>query len=168
MSHEISCRNLTLSEQGATAVLPPRPSEHRVQFYSSAPFLCEAVCGFVSEGLRDGQAAVLIASGSHLDGILGGFAARGVDAEAARADGRLRIIDSDRLVEQIVVDGNCQPDLFRRHVASLFLDGREGVRASRAYCEMVDRLWQQGRRQAASRIEELWNELAARCSLSLL
>jgi hypothetical protein len=49
-----------------------------------------------------------------------------------------------------------------------FLKGRADRTVVRAYGEMVDVLWKEGRSRAAIRLEMLWNALAMRSGVALL
>jgi hypothetical protein len=60
--------------------------------------------------------------------------------------------------------------LFRRSVGDIIDQTRRGRERTpvRAYGEMVDVLWKQGRAEAAIRLEVLWNNLAETHTFSLL
>jgi hypothetical protein len=63
------------------------------------------------------------------------------------------------------------PDLFQESIGGCIrriLENRRDTPLIRAYGEMVDVLWKQGRHDAAIRLELLWNKLAATYGFALL
>ena len=61
---------------------------HLVQYYEQEGFLYDRVTDFMSDGLRGGDAAVLIATRAHRDGVESRLARRGVDLAHLTAGGR--------------------------------------------------------------------------------
>jgi hypothetical protein len=143
---------------------------HDVQFYEAEEFLVSTVAKFLAEGIRAGQPGIVIATEGH----------RRQFAEAlrqfAQSDGRL--LDSSNVVW-----------LDARQTLNTFMAGtlpdRERFFATlgnvfdrvihmrsyivvRAYGEMVDLLWKDGNVDGAIALEELWNELSAKYSFTLL
>jgi signal transduction histidine kinase len=94
-----------------------------------------------------------------------------IDVEAARAAGSLTILDAQETLAKLMVGPMPDPDLFRRVVGGVIewttTQGRREAK-TRAYGEMVDLLWQGGNRQAALRLEEMWNELQSVYPFDLL
>src|SRR3954447_4714378 len=86
-----------------------RESDHFVQFYESDKFLVEAVGGFIGTALEAGDAGIVIATPAHRIGINRHLAARGVDVSAARAEGRLVVLDAADTLDQFMVDGSPDP-----------------------------------------------------------
>src|SRR5262249_30261365 len=71
---------------------------------------------------------------------------------------------------RIIVDGQPSWEQFRTVVGSA-LDRLRGGRergAVRLYAEMVDLLWRDGRKEAATRLEGFWNQLGATHPIRLL
>ena len=143
---------------------------HTVKFYRDEPSLFATVAGFLGQGLVDGQPALLIATAAHRVGILRELSARLIDVDRAM-----------RTRELIVLDASDTLDLFMRgeaidatafeSVMGAVLDGAVRGRTLvvvRAFGEMVDVLWKQGRHDAAIRLEILWNALATRYNFALL
>jgi PAS domain S-box-containing protein len=163
-----------MARDGAT--LPDRHqrngarSGHSVQFYESEDFLCNAVTGYLAEGLGGDQPVLVIATTQRRDALLHRLAARGIDCEGERRTGRLTLLDADEQVASFMVAGAVDPQRFKSRVGASLersLQGRNGARA-RVYGEMADVLCRAGNRLAALHVEELWNELLGTHRISLL
>jgi hypothetical protein len=155
--------------------MAPRPApedrshHHAVQFYGSDQSLFTTVAGFLAEGLVTGQPAVVIATPPHRNAIVEHLGRRFIDAEKAARNGDLVLLDAEATLDLFMVGETPDAGLFERNVGRLFeqaLDGRDVV--LRAYGEMVDVLWKQGRSEAAIALEILWNKLALKYQFTLL
>ena len=62
--------------------------QHGVQFYSQDEFLLEELSEYVGNALRAGDAAVVVATEQHCDGLLPGLMAQGLDIAALLDAGR--------------------------------------------------------------------------------
>jgi hypothetical protein len=142
-----------------------------VQFYGSESSLFHTVAGFLSQGLVDGQPVIVIATRAHWSGISAQLAARFIDVDRARELGHLDVRDAQETLALFMVRDMPDPDAFESTIGRLVADAARGLPRSslvRAYGEMVDVLWKDGRCDAAIRLEMLWNRLAARSGLALL
>lgn len=133
-------------------------SEHFVQLYEDSAALAEAVADYVGEGLRNGEAVVIIATPAHRAAFLGNI---------SPTEG-LRVLDAEETLAQIMANGTPNWRAFREVIGGLIADLRLRHPTVRAYGEMVDVLWQRGEREAAIRLEEYWNELGQVQTFSLL
>ncbi|TME27185.1 MAG: response regulator [Chloroflexi bacterium] len=141
---------------------------HLVQFYEHEPFLYQRVSDFVEAGLDAAAAAVLIATRPHRDGIAAHLAQRGVDVTGLAASGRYHALDAEDTLSQLMVAGWPDPRRFSEVVGTVIRTARgPEERRVLAFGEMVALLCARGNREAAVRLEELWNELARTTSFSL-
>lgn len=143
---------------------------HAVQFYGSDKSLFTTVAGFLSEGLVTGQPAIVIATESHREAIVEHLAARLIDVKEAQRVGDFLLLDAEQMLAKFIVDGSPDPKLFARHVGGVIekmLKGRPRT-IVRAYGEMVDVLWKDGRAEAAIMLEMFWNKLATKHGFALL
>jgi hypothetical protein len=143
---------------------------HAVQFYGNEQSLFTTVAGFLGEGLISGQPAIVIATESHRIAIVEHLCGRLIDCESARRNGSLLLLDAEDTLGQFMIGDAPDPDLFEQNVGRLIqqmVDGR-GRPLIRAYGEMVDVLWKQGRPEAAIKLEILWNKLAMKFRFALL
>lgn len=69
---------------------------HLVQYYEKEGFLYDRVTDFMSDGLRGSDAAVLIATRAHRDGVESRLRGKGVDLNFLTARGRYHALDARR------------------------------------------------------------------------
>ncbi len=145
-------------------------SRHTVLFYDDVQRLYDTVSRFVAEGLRAGDAAVLVVSEAHRRAFCEALAADGIPVEADIDHGRLCLVDSKAAVERFTAgDG-----LDRAAFVSLAEGWIAGAAAHsttgrvRAYGEMVDQLCRAERANDAAVLEQWWNEVLDGRPVSLL
>jgi hypothetical protein len=143
---------------------------HGVQFYKDPDSLCDIVGAFIGEGLEQGALAVVIATPEHTARIEECLRRRGTDVESSKRLGCLATLDAHETLELFMKDGMPDPGAFRQNVGELLTTVRHGreQRPIRAYGEMVNVLWKDGREAAAIRLETLWNQLAGTHDFDLL
>lgn len=133
--------------------------DHCVRLYQQPGDLVEAVTDYIGEGLRRGEAAIVIATPEHRRAFL---------SKLERAEGSLSVLDAERVLERFMANGMPEWNAFHRVIGGLIAELRLRHPTVRAYGEMVDVLWQRGERQAALRLEEYWSELGKLQTFSLL
>jgi diguanylate cyclase (GGDEF)-like protein len=143
---------------------------HAVQFFDRDDFLCESVTRYLAEGFDVDAPMVVIARPERLHAFLAALRAQGRDVDPALASGQLVLFDAHQTLARFMGDGLPRPRDFRAVIAPVIERGRAAFPNARlrAYGEMVDILWEQGRPDAAIRLEGLWNELASTLPFSLL
>ncbi len=102
--------------------------------------------------------------------ILEHLTKRCIDCERAVRHGDLIILDAEATLDLFMADNEPDPHLFEDNVGRLVeqaMNGRPRL-VLRAYGEMVDVLWKQGRSEAAIKLEILWNKLAGKYNFALL
>ncbi len=150
---------------------PSAPEEHHaVRYYRNDTALARIVAEFLHEGFDRGHPGIVIASASQRAEILRELTERKCDIVSLARSHDLVFLDGQETLYTFMTDG--KPD------ARKFMD-RMG-QAIRSVCrtrtdctvrifgQMVDVLWQQGERDAAVRLEKLWNQLAQTQEFSLL
>lgn len=147
-------------------------SKHVVQFYQDDKFLVDAVSGFVGSALAAGDAAVLIATGAHREGIEQVLKQRGLEVGKAARQGRFLALDASETLSKFMVDGFPDEERFKEVIGAPLAQAASSVVGDRrrvaAFGEMVNILWATGNYEAALRLEQLWNQLADKHSFSLL
>ena len=154
----------------SSATSAQKASHHAVQFYGTETSLFETVACFLAEGLVSRQPAIVIATPSHRAGILEHLSDRLIDCPKALREGDLVILDAEETLDLFMLRDRPDFDLFQRNVGRLVeqtLNGRKRI-VIRAYGEMVDLLWKQGRTEAAIQLEMFWNRLASTYNFALL
>ena len=144
----------------------PEPA-HMVQFYSSDADLTESLGEYICTGLKNGELCIVITTYQHIRQLDQELAQRGIDALAARTQGRLIAADAAETLTSITVDGMPRRDRFMKVIGGLMEQtSRQGL-PIRAYGEMVALLWRDGNKQGVIRLERYWNQLAAELPFSL-
>ena len=142
---------------------------HAVRFYEDSNSLCRIVSGFIAEGLARDQPALIVATRPHIDGIEHNLRAAAIDLETLKKKGDLLLLDAHQTLATFMVSGLPDPDFFRAAATSALARVARGRKKTiRAYGEMVDVLWKDGRTAAAIKLEILWNRLANTHDFSLL
>src|SRR5271155_6067764 len=72
--------------------------QHGVQFYSQDKFLLEELSEYIGSALRAGDAAVVVATDAHRNGLLQWLTAQGLDVAALIEQGRLVMTDAAELL----------------------------------------------------------------------
>src|ERR1051326_2014437 len=132
---------------------------HVVQV-SAAASPAGAVAAFTRQGAAAGEVGVVIATPDHV-----------AAADALLGDLRARVVylDADEMLARFMVDGHPDRQRFLDTVGDVVQQAAEaGGGRVRAYGEMVVRLCQSGRPDAAVELEGLGNELARDHALRLL
>lgn len=146
-------------------------SEHVVYFYQESDALLESLTDFIGSALGAGNAAIVIATKVHLDGLQQRLKACGLDTQKAGSQGRYLALDASALISQIMVNGMPDEERFAGTVGKAIGRMDAALKGPRpgivAFGEMVAFLWTEGKIEAAIRLEQLWNELAKKYRFSL-
>ena len=147
------------------------PTEYRShRFYDSDQSLARIVAEFLQEGFAIGSPAIVIATAGQRAEIARELTDRSFDVAALQRSRNLVLLDGEEVLSTFMVDGRPDARTFRDEIRRLI----ESVRCGRHNCavrvfgQMVDVLWQQGRHDAAIRLELLWNQLALAEATSLV
>ena len=134
-------------------------TEHLVQFYESDAFLVDSVSGFIGAALKAREGSLVIATETHRKAIQAQLAKRGIDLIGALADGRFVALDAAETLAKLLIDGLPDERCFAETVGKVVGEVVERGGRVRAFGEMVALLWADGKRDAAIRLEVLWNDL---------
>jgi signal transduction histidine kinase len=145
--------------------------QHGVQFYSCDKFLIEELSEYIGHALRAGDAAIVVATEQHRNGLLQWLTAQGLDIGKLIEQGRFVTMDARQTLAAFMAEGWPREDRFHEVVGGIV--SKALACADRAkprvaiFGEMVALLWAEGKTEAAIRLEQLWNELARKQSFSL-
>ena len=140
------------------------PHRHEVGFYSDDRTLLDGFSHFLGAALKNGSAAIVLATEPRRDKILARLHAYGLDMSAAIQQGRYVALDAAEAISRFMV--NDLPDLaqFDRVTDDLLERTAKSVNgdyARVAACgEGATLLWEQGNAEGAVRLEHLWDEIA--------
>ena len=144
---------------------------HIVQFYESDSDLIDMISGFVGTSLLKAGSAIIIATRPHRVGVAAALRAQGVDVAAARRLGRYTALDATVTLRQILRDGRPDAELFEQIVGGALTRAEAAAGETHpcvsAFGEMVSLLCEEGRRDAAIQLEQLWNALGEHHLFSL-
>jgi PAS domain S-box-containing protein len=144
---------------------------HIVQFYEDSDFLVGEVSRFIGTALGAGDSGIVIATKAHRDGIADRLAANGLNVSVAIGQGRYVALDAAETLAEFMIGGQPDPERFTSVIGEVIertrkAAGRDGARIA-AFGEMVALLWAEGKKEAAIRLEQLWNSLAETHAFSL-
>jgi hypothetical protein len=166
--------NRTMQKQSQTLPGSSTPAKawqasHDVQFYDDEAYLASSVARFLAAGIKSAQPAVVIATPAHTAAIQDELRAMGIDVDALRAFDMVWL-DANDTLSAFMEGGKPNRELFYATVGNVFervTNARRYVTV-RAYGEMVNLLWRDGKAQQAIELEQLWNELASMYAFALL
>jgi signal transduction histidine kinase len=146
------------------------PHAHVVQLYDGEEHLAGALASWVAEGLQAGGACLVIATPLHREALTDRLSHARIDASAALATERLTLLDARDVLSRFMVADRPDAARFHEHLGDAIARAHGAAPRGplRAYGEMVDLLWKEGRRDAALALEGLWNDLAREHAFSLL
>jgi len=142
------------------------PRAHTVQFYGEDTSLLKELSCFIGAALMAGDAAVVIATKGHRDGLTHRLQSLGFDTAKAFEQARYVPLDAGETLEKFMLDGMPDAALFSEIIGGVMGQAAAAAEGKTprvaAFGEMVALLWAEGNTEAALRLEELWNDLAQR------
>jgi signal transduction histidine kinase len=142
-----------------------------VQFYDDEALFLQSLSEFLGAALGGGGACVLIATERHREAVAERLSSWGINTAFAMHGNRYLALDAEETLERFMLDGWPDERLFHATIVPLLERARVGQRRRSdtmvAFGEMVAVLWEQGRCEAAVRLEEMWSELVRRHAFSL-
>ena len=137
---------------------------HAVQFYEDNSFLLDRLGGFISSAIVAGNSAVVIAPKALRDGLSEHLRHRGLDITIAIAEKRFLLLDAAETLAEFMVDGLPEPKRFARVIGEIIVQLASAAQGEErrvaVFGQMVALLWEDGKSEAAIRLEQLWNQLA--------
>jgi hypothetical protein len=148
----------------------PLISPHAVLFYEKPDTMANAAEAFLAEGLRAGDAVVIVATQSMRDSLKLRFTLLGLDLPTLEAEGSYVVLDASETLELFMVGDAPEKVLFSRFVGGAVEKACASSRSgrTRAFGEMVAVLCARGAPEAAIRLEHCWNVLGRMYPLQLL
>jgi hypothetical protein len=144
-------------------VLEPRSAglthDHFVELYDDEAALVGSVRTFLSIGINEGEAAVVIATPAHREAIEAELG-RTLDLEGARAQGLYRSLDAADVLSCFLEGDEVEARRCASVIGEIVAEAARGGRNVRVFGEMVALLWEAGNVAGALQLEDQWNELA--------
>jgi DNA-binding NarL/FixJ family response regulator len=144
---------------------------HEVGFYSTDRCLLDDLTQFIGAALKAGNAAIVVATGSHRDSLLPRLHSYGLDMGAAIEQGRYIALDAADTLSTFMVNGMPDPARFAEGFGNLILTAARATMGSphvAIFGECVHLLWAQGSVEAAIQLEKLGNQLARTYNVHIL
>jgi hypothetical protein len=143
------------------------PCDHILQLYDDDEKFFDSLEVFVSEGLTQGDAIVVIATPAHRRGLDLRLKKKGYDLSEAIKSNRYTSLDATETLSRFMKDEWPDDEEFENVIRSILIKARGDGRHVRAFGEMVALLWSEGRSAATVRLEYLWNNLCRAEGFSL-
>src|ERR1700722_20104863 len=93
--------------------------QHGVQFYSQDKFLLEELGGYIGGALHAGDAAVVVATEAHRNGLLQWVTAQGLDLTDLLVKGRFIALDARQTLAAFMVEGWPNEELFNKVIGEV-------------------------------------------------
>lgn len=150
-----------------TLLVEAPAGRHFAQFQRDAETLSEAAFVFLESGLRNGNSLLIVAPPGRVEQLFDRLSTGMLHPKSLMDSGQLAVMDSTRIIEQLVSNGQTEWARFRGMLAPVLSRLAPRGRGTRIYGEMGNSLWQAGETDAAIRLEDLWNALAGAYRFSL-
>lgn len=145
---------------------------HEVGFYWDDRSLLDGFTHFVGAALKNGNAAILIATQVHREKLLGRLHAYGVDMSSAIEQGRYIALDNEETVSTFMANDLPDPAQFSKVTHDLIARTAKIVRGEHtriAACgECAPLLLERGNTEGAVRLEQLWDGIARSYGVQVL
>jgi len=138
---------------------------HVVQFYDHDDELAAGVGPYLTEAIRAGGTALVIATEAHREAFADHLAQAGLSPWPASAS--VVMLDAREAADTLLVDGRLAPHRFDKLIGDLVRETVGNGRPLRAYGEIVAVLWADGHVRAALELEDLWNGLGREVDFTL-
>jgi hypothetical protein len=134
------------------------------RYYEDDSSLARLVADFLREAFDSGNPGVVITTANQRAEMIRELAHRSFDVVELERARQLLLLDAEETLSAFMVDGKPDHQKFNDEMSGLLERARLG--RDRGGCtvylfgQIVDVLWQRGERDAAIRLELLWNEFA--------
>lgn len=146
--------------------------DHDVLFYSDDTVFLENFIRRIAAALKAGNAAIVLATKSHRDSLIQRLNAERVDVAGAIQQGTYISLDAANSLSRIMVNGLPDPVQYFQGVSGLIEAATKAAKAKHprvAICgERVGLLWAEGKTDAATRLEQLGNNLCETHEVDML
>ena len=143
-------------------------AEHPCSFYTEDSVLASTVATFLAPAFAARQGLIALGTPEHLAAIEERLRSSGHDIDGARSSGQYVSMDAQWALEQLMAHGMPTTERFNAVLGPHIKRATERYGSLRAFGEIVSLLWRDGKRQAALRLEELWNEALGYHPLALV
>lgn len=137
----------------------PGRGQHVAHLHTDPGFLVRALSEYAGQGLRRGEAVIIVAMPAHAQALTFRLEANGFCTADLARRGQLLMLDAEETLARLLVDGRPDCDRFRSVIGGAVTAAKAaGGGRVRAFGEMVDLLRLMSL-AATLELEELWTEL---------
>ena len=145
-----------------------KPSQYIVELFDSTESLVDTVSAFLSDGLSQGDRALVVMRLAQWNSVASKLTSRQVSLSEAIASGQLTVLDGTRTLGRIMPHGSPCRGLFEEVIGKTVRQiCATGVRL-RVYGDMVDVLAAEGNFQGAHELEKMWSDLTRQEPVTVL
>jgi PAS domain S-box-containing protein len=161
ISKSVDSRHDRGSPARQVAPVPRAHAEHRVQFYGEDSFLLAELSRSIGSALGAGNAAIVLATAEHRAELEARLRQRGIDVLHPAFRDHYLELDAREQLDRFMTGDTPDADRFAETMHGVLQRVSPEDGAPRLiFGEMVALLWEDGLRDAAVRLEVLWNRLA--------
>jgi len=150
-----------------TLLVDAPPGRHFAQFHRNSDALTESAYVFLEAGLRQNNTLLVIAPTQRVEQLFDRLATGRLHPQGLSDSGQLAVMDSTAIVDKLTSNGQTEWVRFRGLLGPVLSKLQPFGRGTRIYAEIANGLWEAGQTDAAIKLEDLWNALAAAYTFSL-
>lgn len=150
-----------------TLLVEAPAGRHFAQFHRDTEVLTESAFVFLEAGLRHDNSLLVIAPTVRVEQLFDRLSIGKLHSKSLLDSGQLAVMDSTPIIDVLVAHPETEAARFRGILDPVLSQLRPFGRGTRIYGEIANVLWQAGETDAAVRLEDLWNALAAAYTFSL-
>jgi hypothetical protein len=162
----------TTQEHSGEVQLDGPTRHHELGVYSDDRALLHGFTNFIGAAIRNGNAAIVIATEAHRNELVAALGLRGLDIQTAIRQGRYIAFDTAEVLSEIMVNNLPDPNRFSRVIDELITRAAKSVNGERSHVvscgEGASYLWAQGNAEGALRWERLCDGLAKTYGMHIL
>lgn len=145
---------------------------HEVLFYSDEAVFLESITHFIGAALKFGNAAIVLATKPHREMLIEGLQAHGLDTDVLLQQGTYVSVDAADTLSTFMVNDWPDADRFLGSFKNLIESASNAAKAKHPrvaiFGEGSALLWEEGKKGAAVRLEQLGNDLAGTRKVDIL
>jgi hypothetical protein len=127
-----------------------------------------SVAQYVTEGLINGEAVVIIARPFLRNAIIDFLVTQDFDVQSSKDQGKIKFLDAEFLLSSLWIDDGIDAEAFEKFVSDPLIAMKHKYGKIRIFGEMVNLLWHKGAYDEAMQLEDRWNDLYDKIDFSLL
>ena len=157
-------KGLSVTQKSAAELI----RAHIVELFDSTETLVDTVSAFLSDGLKQGDAALVVMRLAQWNLVASELTSRSVALSEAIAAGQLTVLDGTRTLARIMLHGAPCRGLFEEVIGKTVRQICASGTRLRVFGDLVDALATDGNLHGAHELEKMWSELTSREPVTVL